>query len=318
MDFHYPLLGLFGAIATVIWALDFWSWRKRSDIFVPSKIFIKNSGLRGIIFLMGLTGWLLLSFSMMGPRKSSSFSSGNIKVNDILFVLDVSRSMLAEDLSPNRLEVAKKKLQDFVKLRPRDRLGVIIFSEKVYTVLPLTTDPSLVTKVLGEINVGYLGSGTNIGDALGLGVARAESSETENKVVILLTDGVSNVGNMTPMAAAEEAKKHGIKVYTIGLGTDESARLPVGGGRYVMIPGGSIDMKTLKAISELTGGKSYHANSQGALEEILQEIETLEKTEIRAGQQIIFKELYYIYLLWGILLIFTGELLRRFLLRELA
>lgn len=319
MEFHYPYLGVFGLIIALVWSLQFWRVGIKSPVFIPNSLLKrKYPYLRTGIFLLGITGWLILSYAIMGPRKSLSFSKSTIKVNDILFVLDVSRSMLAEDLAPNRLEVAKNKLQEFVKLRPKDRIGLIIFSEKVFTLLPLTTDPQLVNRVLGDVRVGFLGSGTNIGDALGLAVARAESSQTENKVIILLTDGVSNVGNITPLAAAEEAKKHNIKVYTIGLGTDASARLPLGAGRYSMIPGGSIDMKTLKQISKMTGGKTYHASDEESLREILGDIEKLERTDIEAGQQVIFKELYYFYFFWGFLLIIGVEFLRRFLLREVV
>lgn len=319
MDYHFPYLLILGLVGTIIWALNYWRVGKKPEVFVPEKLLSKKLNLfRVFLFVMGLVGWISLSYAIMGPRESYSFSKSSIKVNDIIFVLDVSRSMLAEDLPPNRLEVAKSKLQQFVKLRPKDRLGVIIFSEKVYTLLPLTTDPDLVTKVLGDVRVGFLGSGTNIGDALGLAVARAESSQTENKVIILLTDGVSNVESMTPEAAAREAKKYGIKVYTIGIGTDESARLPIGGGRYMMIPGGSIDMKTLRLISDMTGGRTYHAKSENSLKEILSDIEKLERTEIESGSQVVFNELFYPYLIFGVLLLFGVEFIRRFQLREVA
>lgn len=319
MDYHFPYLVILGVICALIWSASFWRVGKKPEVFIPEQLLSKKKNpLRMILFFMGIVGWISLSYSLMGPRQSYSFSKSNIKVNDIIFVLDVSRSMLAEDLPPNRLEVAKSKLQEFVKLRPKDRLGVIIFSERVFTLLPLTTDPQLVTSVLGDVKVGFLGSGTNIGDALGLAVARAESSQTENKVIILLTDGVSNVESMTPEAAAREAKKYGIKVYTIGIGTDESARLPIGSGRYMMIPGGSIDMKTLKNISSMTGGKTYHAKSEGSLREILDDIEKLERTEIESGSQVVFNELFYSYMLFGILMLFGVEAIRRTVLREVV
>jgi Ca-activated chloride channel family protein len=256
----------------------------------------------------------------MQPRKPQKYTPSNIEVNDIILCIDVSRSMLAEDIRPNRLEVAKAKIREFVQMRPTDRISVVIFSEKVFTLLPLTTDPSLVDKVLSEISIGYLGSGTNIGDGLALSVARAVNSDTKNKVIILLTDGVANVGTMTPLQAAEEAKKFGIKVYTIGLGTDEEARIPVGNGvfgtQYQLIPGGSIDYKTLKEMSDLTGGKFYPAKSGGALKEILDDIQKLEKTEIKVNNKIVYDEQFYMYLLYGVCLIFLCEFLRRLLLKD--
>src|SRR5690606_10237543 len=130
--------------------------------------------------------WCLISFALTGPRKPLKYLPGDTEVNDIYLVLDISKSMDAIDLEPNRLEVAKIKLREFAALRPTDRVGLIIFAEKVFTLLPLTTDPQLVDKMLSEVQTDMLGSGTNIGDALALAVARAHKSETKNKVIILL------------------------------------------------------------------------------------------------------------------------------------
>lgn len=257
----------------------------------------------------------------MQPRKAQKFSPTNIEVNDIVLCIDVSRSMLAEDIRPNRLEVAKQRIREFAKLRPTDRISIVIFSEKVLTLLPLTTDPSLVDQVLSEISIGYLGSGTNIGDGLALSVARALNSEAKNKVIVLLTDGVANVGTMTPIQAAEEAKKYGIKVYTIGLGTDEDAKIPVGNGvfgtQYQLIPGGSIDYKVLNEISEMTGGKFYPAKSDQALKKILEDIQKLEKTKIKINNQIVYDEQFYFYLVMGIVLLFSVEIIRRIFLKDI-
>ena len=224
MEFKTPLLVWIGVLAAVMWTLDYWKVFLRSPLYFPlqkSSTHWMRKILRLTLFFAGALGWAYLSYSLMQPRKPQKFTPSNIEVNDIILCIDVSRSMLAEDIKPNRLEVAKNRIRDFAKLRPTDRISVVIFSEKVFTLLPLTTDPALVDQVLSEISIGYLGSGTNIGDGLALSVARAVNSETKNKVIILLTDGVANVGTLTPLQAAEEAKKHGIKVYTIGLGTDE-------------------------------------------------------------------------------------------------
>lgn len=325
MEFKTPQLLWVGIIVGLLWVLDYWKIFQRAKIYLPqqdSNIRWWKRGLQIILFLVGVTGWGYLSYSLMQPRIPQKFSPSNIEVNDVILCIDVSRSMLAEDIKPNRLEVAKERIRDFVRLRPTDRIAVVIFSEKVFTLLPLTTDPALVDQVLSEISIGYLGSGTNIGDGLALSVARAVNSETKNKVVILLTDGVANVGTMTPMQAAEEAKKYGIKVYTIGLGTDDDAKIPVGNGvfgmQYQLIPGGSIDYKTLKEISDLTGGKFYPAKSAGGLKEILDDIQKLEKTEIKINQQIVYDEKYYNFLLIGTALIFLVEIIRRLLLKDVV
>lgn len=258
----------------------------------------------------------------MQPRKPEKFSSSKVKVNDIVLCLDVSRSMLADDILPNRLEVMKEKVREFARLRPTDRISVVLFSEKVITLLPLTTDPSLLDKILGEISIGYLGSGTNIGDGLALSVARLVDSPTKNKIVILLTDGVANVGTLTPLQAAEEAVKHGIRVHTIGFGTDNDARIPVGEGifgtQYQRIPGGSIDFETLKEIAKMTNGKFYPAKSKEALVQILSDLNKLEKTEIEKNEQIVYEELFYQFMVYGIALLIGAEVLRRFLLKDVA
>ncbi len=323
MEFKYPQLLWLGVASGLLWTLDYWKIFLRAKLYFPLQntqySWIKKV-LRGLLFMTGVVAWGYLSYSLMQPRKPQKFSPSNIEVNDIVLCIDVSRSMLAEDILPNRLEVAKEKIREFAKMRTTDRISIVIFSEKVFTLLPLTTDPKLVDQVLSEISIGYLGSGTNIGDGLALSVARAVNSETKNKVIVLLTDGVANVGTLTPLQAAEEAKKYGIKVYTIGLGTDDDARLPVGRGvfgmQYQKIPGGSIDYKVLKEISDLTGGKFYPAKSEKALREILDDIQKLEKTEIKVNHHIVYDEQYYYYLIIGVALLFLVEVLRRILLRD--
>jgi len=312
-----------GFAAMLVWSFEYWKLFKTPQLVAPNgKIKRNTSILRVIIFIIGLSAWLLISFAMTGPRKPLKYSPNNIEVNDIYFVVDVSRSMLAEDLKPNRLEVAKEKLREFAALRPTDRIGVIIFSEKVFTMLPLTTDPGLIDQILSEIKIGFLGSGTNIGDALALAVARGQESKTKNKVIILLTDGVNNVGNLTPLQAANMSKEFGMKVYTIGLASNKDAKLPVGQGlfgmQYQNIPGGSIDLKTLKEISDITGGKSYMAGSEESLKEILDEIQNLEKTKIQSQSQVVYDELFFPYLFWGILLFVFCETSRKFILKEIA
>lgn len=318
--YYWPLI--IGLILLIAWSLDYWKVFVKTKLYVTGDARAQNSLFRFLNYLLGLVALALISFSTTLPRKQLKIIPGSIEVNDIFLTMDVSRSMLAEDMKPNRLEVAKEKLREFAALRPTDRIGVIIFSEKVFTLLPLTTDSSLIYDIISDINVGFLGSGTNIGDALALSVARLHESETKNKVVVLLTDGVNNVGNMTPIAAAEVAKKFGIKVYTITLATDKDAKLPVGQGffgmQYQTIPGGSYDLKTMKDIADITGGRTYMATSQNSLKEILDEIQKLEKTEIKSNSQAVFEELYFTYLLWGIILFVAHEILRRVVLREVV
>lgn len=321
MEYKSLEFALAGILGLLLWSLEFWKVLKKPQLVAPLKVSNKKlAPTRLVLFAMGAIGWGLISFSMTGPRKPLKTLPSNIEVNDIFFVMDVSRSMLADDIKPNRLEVAKTKLREFAALRPTDRVGVIIFSEKVFTMLPLTTDPGLVDQILSDIRVGFLGSGTNIGDGLALAVARAKASKTKNKVVILLTDGVNNVGNVTPIQAAELAKDEGMRVYTITLGTRDDARIPIGKGmfgtQYQTIPGGSFDLKTMQEISDMTDGKSYMAESEESLKEILGEIQDLEKTEIKSQNQVVYDEKFFGYLLWGAILLALSELLRRYVLRE--
>lgn len=323
MEYRYPYLMWIGIIFIIFWSADYWKLLIRIPIYLPMGNYQKNFSkdiFRYFNYFLGVLGWSLITFALMQPRVPLKFSPKNIEVNDIILCIDVSRSMLAEDIKPNRLEVAKKRIREFVSLRPTDRIGVVLFSEKVFTLLPLTTDPDLVDKSLAEISIGLLGSGTNIGDGLALSVARAVNSETKNKVIILLTDGVANVGTMTPIQGAEEAKKYGIKVYTIGLGTDEDAKIPSGRGlfgtQYQLIPGGSIDYKVLEEISKMTGGKFYPAKSGEALKEILDDIQRLEKTEIKINNQIVYDEKFFNYLLVGIILVLIVEILKKSFIKD--
>jgi len=322
MEFNGSLYSLIGLIGLIFWVLHFFYVKKRPELVLPKRVNMKMIGAtRALLFLLGLVAWLLISFSLSLPRKPIGFSKSSIEVNDIFFVVDVSRSMLANDFEPNRLEAAKRKIEEFVLLRPKDRIGIIIFSEKAFTLLPLSTDLKLIRQIIKEIRVGFLGSGTNIGDALGLAVGRGSQTLAKNKVVILLTDGVSNVGTMTPLQAAEMAKEANMKVYTIGVGGSDDAQIPVGSSRagyYQNIPGGSIDFKTLKEISSITDAKAYLAQSEQSLKEVLLEIEKLERTEIDQSGKMMYEELYYKYLLVGVLLLLMVEVLRLKLNKEVV
>ena len=325
MEYKNAYLATIGVIGALFWLLDFFKIFQKTKLYAPQnhgKPAIWRILFRYFILALGLVGWGFLSYSLMQPRKPETFSSAKIKVNDVVLCLDVSRSMLADDIPPNRLEAMKEKVRDFARMRPTDRISVVLFSEKVITLLPLTTDPALLDQVLSEISIGYLGSGTNIGDGLALSVARLVESPTKNKIVILLTDGVANVGTMTPMQAADEAKKYGMKVHTIGFGTDNDARIPMGEGifgtQYQRIPGGSIDFDTLKEIATTTGGKFYPAKSKEALKDILDDLNRLEKTEIEKNEQVVYEELFYKFMVYGIAFLIAAELMRKIALRDVV
>jgi Ca-activated chloride channel family protein len=320
MVFKNIYLSAIPIIVGVIWLIGVFRFFKKNEIPVTGKSSSYARFLRILIACIGVCAWLFLSYAISGPRKPLNFQKDNIEVNDIFLAVDVSRSMLAIDFEPNRLEAAKRKIREFVDLKPSDRLGIVIFSEKAFTLLPLTTDIELIRKVVDQINVGFLGGGTNIGDGLGLAISRLISSQAKSKVIVLLTDGVSNVGSMTAEQAAEHAKENKIKIYTIGLGTDGNVKLPVGQGifgmQYQTIPGGSYDEESLKTISSMTGGRHYLAKNEKALSNVLQEINKLEKTKIEVSSKTVYEELYYKYYVWGILLLILAQFMRMTLLRE--
>lgn len=320
MEFKNPTYLIIAIFLILAYLSRHFQWLKKPEFFFPRGLWKRGIDLKRVFKLsIGLVGVGLIGFSLTEPRLPVGYSKNKVKVNDIFIVVDVSRSMLAVDFAPNRLEAAKERIRDFVKLRPTDRIGIVMFSEKAFTLLPLSTDLKLIEQIIDEIKVGFLGQGTNIGDALALAVGRATQSLADSKVIVLLTDGVSNVGNMTPLQAAEQAKKQGVKVYTIGIGQRANAALlRTGGrrGRFQRIPGGSVDLETLEKISKTTGGKSFYASDENALAEVLSEIQKLEKTEIETSAKVIYKELYWKYLFWGVLLFLLSEIFGALALRE--
>ena len=321
-EFQHLNYALWGVVGLIFWLVSFFYWFRKPQLFLPKKY--KRKGfpiLRSFIFLIGVIGWLYISFALAGPRRPMGMDKNTIDVNDIYIVLDLSRSMMAEDLQPSRVEAAKQKIVDFVSLFPKDRIGIIIFAERVFTLLPLSTDLELIKKMVDQIKLGPLGDGTNIGDALALAVGRLIQSQAKSKIILLLTDGVSNVGTLTPLQAAEMAASNKIKIYTVGIGGDKDARIPVGPNmfgvqRYQVIPGGSVDEKGLKEIAELTHGKAYMASNNKALKNVLDEINKMERTQIEHSGRIIYQELYFKYLQIGFFLLLGAELSRRLLLRE--
>lgn len=321
-EFQHASYALWGVVGLIFWLISFFYLLRRPQLFIPKKY--KKKGiplLRTLLFFAGVTGWLYISFALAGPRRPMGLDKNTIDVNDVFIVLDLSRSMMAEDLKPNRFEAAKQKVVEFTQLFPKDRIGIVIFAEKVFTLLPLSTDLELIRKMVEQIKLGPLGDGTNIGDALALAVGRLIQSQAKSKVIVLLTDGVSNVGTLTPLQAAEMAAQNHIKIYTIGIGGDKEARIPVGPNmfgvqRYQMIPGGSVDVKGLQEIANMTRGKAYMAGNNKALENVLGEINKLERTQVEHSGRIIYQELYFKYLLIGVCFLLGAEIGRRVLLRE--
>lgn len=270
-------------------------------------------------FLLRMIALGLLTIALARPQ---SFSEGeNISTEgiDIAMVLDISGSMLAEDLKPNRLEAAKNVIDEFTEGRVSDRIGLVIFSREAFTQCPLTIDYNVLRNLLLEIRSGMIEDGTAIGNAIANGVNRLKESDSKSKIIILVTDGVNNSGEVDPISAAEIAKTFGVRIYTIGVGTRGQAPYPVQtpfGTRYQMVPV-EIDEEVLKEISSITDGQYFRATNNRALKEIYKNIDKLEKTKIEVTSYRNAKELYLSWLSGGVLLLLLELGLSRTIFRKL-
>ncbi len=247
----------------------------------------------------------LLIVALARPQTFSSGESINTEGIDIVFALDISSSMISEDLKPNRLEAAKKVIKKFINDRTSDRIGLVIFAREAFTQCPLTIDYSVLKHLLSEVKTGMIPDGTAIGNGIADAVNSLKDSKAKSKVIILLTDGQNNAGEIDPLTAAQIAKTFGIKIYTIGVGTRGQAPYPVQtpfGIRYQMVPV-NIDEGMLRKIAEITDGKYFRATNNRALNDIYKRIDKMEKTKIQITSYRHAKELFYGWLEGGLLLI---------------
>ena len=224
----------------------------------------------------------LVIIALARPQSSENWTDKEIEGIDIVICTDISGSMRARDFKPDRLEAAKDVAKTFIESRPNDRIGLVIFSGESFTQCPLTTDHKVVHNLLTEIRSGLLEDGTAVGLGLATSVARLKDSDAKSKVVILLTDGVNNMGEVSPQTAGEIAREFGIRVYTVGVGTQGKAPMPVqtGFGEQIQMVDVEIDEETLTEIAQMTGGKYFRATNKENLASIYQEIDQLEKTRI--------------------------------------
>lgn len=320
----------------VFWALPFalvvYLWRfykKRTPTITFSNLkhFESIKGnyrvlLLGLSPLFLLAGLALVIVSMARPQLENTIVERKAEGIDIMLVLDISTSMKAEDLKPNRFDAAKIVAKDFIDKRISDRIGLAIFAKKSFTVVPPTLDYNLVKKLIDEIEMGVVEDGTAIGMGLATGVNRLKDSKAESKVVILLTDGQNNAGEVDPVTAADLAASYEIKIYTIGAGTKGMAPYPmvdaVFGKRYQNIAV-DIDETMLREIARKTGGEYFRATDTKSLAQIYAQIDTLERTEVDELIYTDYKDLYHQYLFPGLILIILGFILDRSVIRlELA
>jgi Ca-activated chloride channel homolog len=242
--------------------------------------------LRHILFALRTIAVALLIIVLARPQKTDKFQDVSTEGIDIVLTQDISGSMLARDFKPDRLDAAKNIATEFISGRPYDRIGLVVFSGESFTQCPLTTDHAVLINLLREIQSGMIEDGTAIGMGLATAVNRIKDSKAKSKVIILLTDGVNNKGEIAPATAAGIAKTFGIRVYTVGVGTQGMAPYPVQtpyGMQYQDMPV-EIDEEILQEIAQTTGGKYFRATDNDSLEKIYKEIDKLEKSKIDVKQ----------------------------------
>ena len=272
--------------------LWYWYWNKKSQANVTFSTTIAfkktkswSDALYHLLFVLRMIAIALIVVALARPQTHSENAKTKITDGiDIVMAIDVSASMLSQDLKPNRFEALKKVASQFVKDRPNDRIGLVIYAGESYTKTPVTTDKSIILNALSEITYGQIEDGTAIGMGLATAVNRLKESKAKSRVIILLTDGVNNTGFIDPQTAAELAAEYGIKVYTVGIGTNGMALSP-----YALNADGSIiyrmqqvdiDEPLMKKIAQVTKGRYFRATNNQKLQQIYDEINQMETTKI--------------------------------------
>jgi Ca-activated chloride channel family protein len=274
--------------------------------------------------VLRLAVFVLLILILARPQTHNSWNNKSVEGIDIMLAMDVSGSMLAEDLRPNRIEAAKQVAAEFIAGRPNDNIGLTIFAGEAFTQCPMTTDHASLLNLLHGVRTdlatrGLIEDGTAIGMGLANAVSRLKNSKAKSKVVILLTDGSNNRGDISPMTAAEIAKSLGIRVYTIGVGTNKVAPYPMpvaGGVQYVNIPV-EIDSKTLSEIAAATDADFYRATNNKELQNIYKEIDKMEKSKLSVKTYSKRYEAYQPFAIAAVLLLLLEILLRITVFRKL-
>lgn len=279
--------------------------------------------LRPFLYVLKLLALGFIIIALARPRNTQKSSyTDNTSGIDIVIATDVSGSMLATDFKPNRLEAIKEVAHTFIQKRVNDRIGLVVYAGESYTRTPVTSDKAMLLNSLKEVqyNGMVLQDGTAIGIGLATAINRLKDSKTKSKIIILLTDGVNNVGSLDPISAAEIAKEYGIKVYTVGVGTNGMANFPVAkdaNGNIVFQPQKvEIDEKLMQEIATITNGKYFRATDNKKLEAIYDEIDRLEKSKITENRFMMFDEQFRPWLLIGLFLLALEMILSRTLFKS--
>jgi len=320
-NISFALPGLLWLLSIVPLMVAFYVWRQSRDSatlrmpnlsrFAGTPKSFRNY-LRHVLFGLRALAVGLLIIALARPQKSDNYQDVTTEGIDIILAMDISGSMLARDFKPDRLEASKDVATEFITGRPYDRIGLVVFSGESFTQCPLTTDHAVLINLLRELKSGMIADGTAIGNGLATSVNRIKDSEAKSKVVILLTDGVNNMGNIAPETAAGIAKTFGIRVYTIGVGSMGTAPYPVQTpyGVQYMDAQVEIDEDILKDIASSTGGKYFRATDNDKLLEVYKEIDQMEKSKIDVKQFVKKEEKFLPFALLAFILLFVELICR--------
>lgn len=320
-EYFYLFLLLIPMIAWYVWqqkkagaSIQFSSDMGFANIPKSWKYYFRHS-----VFLLLLGSLSFIIMALARPQSSNSWQNVTTEGIDIVIALDISSSMLAMDFQPNRLEAAKDVATQFISGRTNDKIGLVVFAGESFTQCPLTTDHATVINLFKSIESGMIEDGTAIGNGLGTAVSRLKESNAISKVVILLTDGENNRGEIAPITASELAKSYGIRVYTVGVGTIGTAPYPIQTpfGIQVRDVEVKIDETTLQKIASTTDGKYFRATNNNKLAEIYKEIDKLEKTKIDVKEFSKKQEEYLKFALWAGILLILGLFLKTTIFRNI-
>jgi len=314
----YYLLSLF--VIPILYFLQNKFVKNKEGTFLTSSVNLfsdkmKRRGLirRNILFIFQYITIFLIIIALSRPRIIDSLKETNMDVIDIVLVIDISSSMLATDFPPNRLEAVKKTAKDFIKERISDRIGVLVFAGESFIQCPLTIDKEVLLSLMEDIQVAEQSyDGTAIGMAIANSTNRLRHSDAKSKVMILLSDGSNNAGELDPLTSADLAAKFGIKIYTIGAGTNQDVSFIPGRG-YIR---NEIDEVTLRSIAKRTDGKYFRATNVSGLEQVYNTINDLERTEIEVKEYTRYKELFGWFLIPAMLLGLSGQTIDRIVFRR--
>jgi Ca-activated chloride channel family protein len=275
--------------------------------------------MRHVPFVFRIVALVLLIIALARPRAYDERALVDSEGIDIVMAMDISTSMLARDLTPDRLNASKKIASEFIAQRKSDNIGIVVFAGESFTQCPLTTDKHTLIAMMNEITTGLIDDGTALGNGLATAVARLSDSSAPSKVIILLTDGVNNAGEVSPQMAIEIAKQYGIKVYTIGVGKEGVAKYPVmtAWGVQLQDVEVQIDEKLLMEMAQETGGRYFRATDNTKLAEIYAEINQMEKGKTTISNVVSYEELYLNYVLWALAALMIELLLNWFVIRRM-